>query len=149
MLILVIWALFGLFLGIMTAPNADMYPRIDAGDLIMYYRLDKDISAHEVAVYEKDDDTLIGRVIASAGDTVDINDDEELIVNGHYVSENGIFYSTPRYEGGIEFPVTLGKDEYFILADSRKGGMDSRYLGPISKSDIKGTVITIIRRNNI
>ena len=52
-------------------------------------------------------------------------------------------------EGGIDLPVTLGPDEYFILADSRQGGMDSRYLGPIAKDEIKGTVITVIRRNNI
>ena len=148
-LVLVIWALFGLALGLVVAPNNDMYPRIDAGDLIMYYRLDKDITAHEVAVYDNDGKTLIGRVIASSGDVVDINDDGELFVNGHFTTERGIFYDTPKYEGGIEFPVTVGPDEYFILADSRQGGMDSRYLGPIAKSDIKGTVITVIRRNNI
>lgn len=148
-LVLVIWGLFGLALGIMVAPNNDMYPRIDAGDLILYYRLDKDITAHEVAVYESDGKELIGRIIAASGDVVDINDEGEIFVNGNYTVERGIFYDTPKYEGGIEFPVTLGPDEYFILADSRQGGMDSRYLGPIAKDEIKGTVITVIRRNNI
>ena len=139
-LVLVIWGLFGLALGIMVAPNNDMYPRIDAGDLIL---------AHEVAVYESDGKELIGRIIAASGDVVDINDEGEIFVNGNYTVERGIFYDTPKYEGGIDLPVTLGPDEYFILADSRQGGMDSRYLGPIAKDEIKGTVITVIRRNNI
>ncbi|HAW15517.1 MAG TPA: signal peptidase I [Clostridiales bacterium] len=146
--VVIIWALFGWALGIMHAPNADMYPRIDAGDLILYYRLDKDIAAHEVTVYEVNGNTLIGRVVAGSGDTVEVTEEGELMINGHYVNESGIFYSTPRYEGGIEYPVTLGEGEYFILADSREGGMDSRYTGPVSAGDIKGTVITVIRRNN-
>ena len=116
---------------------------------MLYYRLDKDISAHEVAVYEHDGKAMIGRVVAGSGDTVEVTEEGELLINGHYTAERGIFYNTPRYEGGIEFPVTLGEDEYFILADSREGGMDSRYEGPIAKSDIKGTVISILRRNNI
>ena len=118
------------------------------GDLILYYRLDKDLAAHDVAVYEKDGKTLIGRVVARSGDTVEITEEGELIVNGHFVSERGIFYSTPRYEGGIEFPVTIANDEYFMLADSREGAMDSRYLGPISRDEVKGTVITVLRRTN-
>lgn len=148
-IVLVIWGLFGVALGVMAAPNNDMYPRIDAGDLVMYYRLNKAIKAHDAVVYENDDDTLIGRVVAAPGDTVEVTEDGELVINGNFTSERGIFYKTPRYEGGIEFPVTCGKGEYFILADSREGGMDSRYLGPIAGSDIKGTVITVIRRNNI
>lgn len=148
-LVLIVWCLFGWFLGLMTAPTADMYPRIDAGDLVLYYRLEKDVPVHDVAVYVKNGNTLLGRVVAKCGDTVDITDKNELLINDHYTAENGIFYSTPKYEGGIEFPVTLGEDEYFILADSREGGMDSRYFGPISKDEIKGSVITIIRRNKI
>jgi len=147
--VVIIWGLFGLALGVMVAPNADMYPRIDAGDLVLYYRLDKDLTAHETAVYEKNGNTLLGRVVAGAGDTVDITEEGELMINGHYVSESGIFYDTPRYEGGIDFPVTLSEGEYFILADSREGGMDSRYMGPVARDEIRGTIITIIRRNNI
>ena len=148
-IVVLIWALFGLALGIMHAPNADMYPRIDAGDLILYYRLDDSLTAHEAVVYEKGGNTLIGRIVAAAGDTVEITDGGSLKINGNVTNENGIFYDTPKYEGGIDFPVTIGADEFFILADSREGGMDSRYLGPVSRDEIKGTVITVIRRNNI
>ncbi|MBQ6207780.1 MAG: S26 family signal peptidase, partial [Oscillospiraceae bacterium] len=35
------------------------------------------------------------------------------------------------------------------LADSRNGGSDSRYFGPVRRDEILGTVITILRRNNL
>jgi len=147
--VMIIWAVFGLALGVMHSPTNDMYPRIDAGDLVLYYRLDKKPSAHEAVVYEHEKNTLIGRVVASEGDVVEITEDGELIINGHIAVEKGIFGPTPRYEGGISYPVTVGKDEYFVLADVREGGMDSRYFGPLSKKEIQGTVISIFRHNNI
>ena len=63
--------------------------------------------------------------------------------------ENDIYYSTPRYESGITYPVTLAENEVFVLCDYREGAKDSRYFGPVSKSEIKGKVITIVRRSNL
>lgn len=50
---------------------------------------------------------------------------------------------------GIVYPVTLAEDEVFVLCDYREGAKDSRYFGPVSKSEIKGKVITIVRRSNL
>ena len=35
------------------------------------------------------------------------------------------------------------------LADARQNGTDSRYFGAVQKNEIVGTVITIVRRNNL
>jgi signal peptidase I len=91
----------------------------------------------------------MGRVIAVAGDTVDITDDGKLIVNGNTINEPKIFYKTPRYEGYEEFPLTVPQGEYFILVDRREGGEDSRYYGTVTAKEIKGSVVTLIRRNNM
>ena len=58
-------------------------------------------------------------------------------------------YETPVYEGYTKFPMVLGKDECFVLADARQNGTDSRYFGAVQKNEIVGTVITIVRRNNL
>ena len=154
-LLIVLWALFFQIIGVTRMNSGDMYPRIDAGDFLLFYRLDKDVRAQDVIVLEKDIPNIAGRqlfisrVVAVAGDTVDISDSDRLIVNGNTVIEPNIFYATPRYEGFTDFPLTLGEGQCFVLADSRSGGTDSRYFGPVSRDEIKGTVITIVRRNNL
>lgn len=144
-----LYGIFGWVLGITTAPNNDMFPRIDAGDLLLYYRLDKAVKAQDVVVLRKNDTTYIGRVVAVAGDTVEITGNQALMINGSAMVESIIFYPTPVYEGFVEYPVTLRDGACFVLSDSRNGGEDSRYYGPVGADEILGTVITVIRRNNL
>jgi len=149
MLLIVLWLVFAFFLGIKMAPNDDMKPRISAGDILVYYRVDRVPTVQDVMVLEKNDTEYIGRVIASPGDTVEITKEASLIVNGNMVIEESIYYSTPYYEGFVEYPLKLGKDEYFVLSDKRDGGEDSRYYGPVKASEFKGTVIGQFRRSGI
>ena len=154
-LLLLLWVLIFQIVGLTRMPNNDMSPRLDSGDLLLYYRLDKDVRAQDVIVINRstpesaDEQLFVSRVVAVEGDTVEITDEGSLRINGNTMIEPKIFYRTPRYEGYTEFPLTLGKDECFVLADSRDGGADSRFFGPVSRSDILGTVITIVRRNNL
>ncbi len=154
-LLLLIWALFFQVVGLTHMPSGDMYPRLDLGDLVLFYRLDKDVRAQDVIAIEKttpdtkETKLFICRVVAAQGDTVEITDEGRLKVNGNVMIETNIFYATPRYEGYTEFPLTLGPGECFVLADKRDGGADSRYFGPVSRDEILGTVITIVRRNKL
>ena len=153
--IAVLWVLFFKIIGITHMPNEDMYPRIDAGDLVLFYRLDKDVKAQDVIVIEKtapdssEKQLYVSRVVAVAGDTVEISEGKRLVVNGHTVAEPNIFYDTPAYEGFTEYPLTLAEGQCFVLADSRESGADSRYFGPVNADEIRGTLITIIRRNKL
>lgn len=156
LLILVLWVLLFKLVGLTHMPNNDMYPRVDAGDLVLFYRLDKDMKFQDIAVIEKvtpdsggEKELFISRVVAAPGDTVDLSENGRMIVNGNGVIESNIFYDTYPYEGYTEFPVTLGPGEYFVLADSRENGADSRYFGPVTQDEILGTVISILRRNNL
>ena len=153
-LLLVLWLIFFVFLGVIAAPTNDMQPRIDAGDTILVYRLDTDVQAQDVIVLEKEVDgekiTTVSRVVAGPGDTVEITEEGQLIVNGNHMIETNIYGSTRPYESSdVTYPLTLGADECFVLADTREGGMDSRYFGPVSKDEIVGTVIAIWRRVNL
>ena len=189
-LALVIYILFFHLVGVIVMPNADMYPRIDAGDMVLFYRLERNIHAQDVIVFRKPTasleqsyqheeaeqaaargektalrkaldwlgfadpadppmTTFVCRVVAGPGDTVDITETEHLIVNGNTVIESNIFYSTPEYAGFVEYPLKLGEGQYFVLADSRNGGADSRFFGAVNQDEILGTVITILRRNNL
>ena len=144
-----IWVIFGVVFGVISMKDQSMMPKLAAGDLLLYYRLDRTPGDREVVVFEKEGKTYVGRVVARGGDTVEIRQDELLQINGNAIVENEIYYTTGPYEGGISYPVTLAEDEIFILCDYREGAKDSRYFGPVTKKELKGTVITAIRRSGI
>lgn len=146
----ILYVMFGLVFGITSMGNMDMQPKIQAGDLMLFYRLDRDYQIGEVLIYEKDGRNYTGRVVAKEGDKVDISSTEKrMIINGNTIIESDIFFQTGEYEGGVELPLTVPKQSYFLLADYREGGKDSRYFGPIPKSEIKGKVFTVIRRSHL
>ena len=189
-LLLVVYILFFHLVGLTVMPSGDMYPRIDLGDMVLFYRLERNIHAQDIIVFEKPSASLeesyeeieavedvaaaekpwwrkalnwlgfkdstepektlfICRVVAGPGDVVEISEGDRLIVNGNSMIESGIFYQTPLYAGFVDYPLTLGENEYFVLADYRNGGADSRFFGAVHKDEILGTVITILRRNNL
>ena len=148
-IIAVLWILFGFIIGAATAPNNDMAQSIKAKDLMIYYRLGQNFHAQDAVVLSKNNTSYVGRIVAAGGDSVDITDDGQLVINGNMVSEPDIHGSTVRFEGFVSYPVTLADDEYFILADSRGGSEDSRYYGSVKRNEILGKIIVIIRRNNI
>ena len=149
----VVYVLFFHIVGIAFMPSRDMYPRLDAGDLLLFYRLEKSPKAQDIAVIDKnvngEKKRFVCRVIATPGDTVEVREQGGLRVNGNTQAESNIFYSTQPYEGHVEYPLKLGDGEYFVMADQRSGGMDSRYYGPVSAEEIQGVVITVLRRNNL
>ena len=155
-LAVVVYVLFFHIVGLTMMPNRDMYPRLDAGDLLLYYRLEKNLKSQDLVVFDKAAESgeeprrFVCRVIAIPGDTVEVTEEKGLAVNGNTLIENNIFYPTrPYQEGNVEYPVKLGEGEYFVLADQRNGGMDSRYFGIVKSDEIRGVVITLVRRTNL
>ena len=149
-LVVFLWLLFGVFFGITPMNSDDMFPRISSGDLLFYYRMEKDFHSDDVIVFKKDGRVRAGRVVAHGGETVEITDEGELKVNGSVVAENNIFYKTYPYEKDtVKYPVSLASGEVFVLCDYREGAKDSRYFGAVSTREIKGKIITILRRSNL
>ena len=149
LLIAVIWVLFGVVFGLTPMANADMQPAVRAGDLMLYYRLDKNLKSDDVVVFQKEGTQYTGRIVAVPGDTVEITDESDLMVNESTVVEENIFYTTPAYDSEVKYPLTLKENQYFILCDSREGAKDSRSFGAVETGEIKGKVITIVRRSGI
>ena len=144
-----VYLVFGVFFGLYVPTDNDMYPRISAGDLLLYYRLGDSYSDQDIVVYTAGGEDYIGRIVARPGDTVDINSSGELRINDSRIFESGIFYTTSPYETDVEYPLTLGEDEIFVLSDMREGGRDSRFFGPVKLSSVKGKVITLLRRSSL
>jgi signal peptidase I len=145
---LTVFLLFTFMYGAARVADPSMKPAVQDGDLIMFYRLDKQYLADDVLVLEYSGQIQTRRVVAVAGDVVDITPDG-LVINGALQAELEIYERTERYADGITFPVTLADGQVFVLADAREGATDSRVYGPVNAEDSMGKVIGVLRRRNI
>jgi len=140
--------IFTFLYGFSRSADPAMAPMIKDGDLVMFYRLDKNYAIGDLLILEFQGERQIRRVIAKAGDIVDITEDG-LIINGALQQEPEIYQLTQRYDNGIDFPLTVGEGQVFVLGDARENATDSRVYGPVDTSDTHGKVITAIRRRNL
>ncbi len=148
MIILCFIVLFAFVFGIFRNPDAAMAPAVKNGDLVLFYRFDKQYITGDAVVIRKNDQYQVLRVVAVSGDTVDITA-QGLMINGSLQYESEIYEDTYPYVDGISFPVTLGDDQVFLLADARGSGTDSRVFGAVDIKDISGKVMLIVRRRSV
>jgi len=146
---ILLYLIFGVFFGVSAMQSNMMVPRISAGDLMLYYRLEKKLLSGDIVVFEKDNQKYTGRIVAVGNESVDITEDDKLKINDNLVIEQYIYYPTYRFDGGVDFPIVLKENQFFILGDYREVAKDSRYFGPINQAEIKGKVISVIRRSGL
>ncbi|MCL2491357.1 MAG: signal peptidase I [Coriobacteriia bacterium] len=140
--------LFTFVFGLHYTVEPSMNPAIQDGDLVLFYRLDKNYVPGDLAVLDVDGERQVRRVIARQGDEIDITE-AGLMLNGANQQERQIFAETQRYETGVDFPLTVGAGEIFVLGDAREGVTDSRAYGTVHESKTKGTAIALLRRRSL
>ena len=125
----------------------DMFPAVKDGDLVIGFRLQQEYAKNDVVVYTAGGRTHIGRIAARATDVVTLDDSGTLLVNG--TAQSGeIMYPTYAKEG-IEYPYRVPEGHVFILGDYRTQTKDSRDFGAIPLENVRGKVITILRRRGL
>ena len=83
----------------------------------------------------------IKRIIGLPGETVQIDDDGNIYIDGELLQESfGREVIRPETVGIASEPVVLGDDEYFVMGDNRNNSTDSRteIVGNIHRSEIIG-----------
>ena len=125
-----------------------MTPAMQDQDILVYYRLAKDMTAGETVVYRNGENRKVtGRIVAVGGDMVEI-DERGLKVNGYYTTDDHAVGDTVLFQHGVVFPITLAPGEYFVLCDDRAQEDDSRTLGALTDEQIDGRVMLLIRQRD-
>ncbi len=143
-IVLVFMLMFTFLFGTARIQNNAMDPNLKEGDRVIYYRLDKNYVATNCVAFRYNGQTEVMRVVAVAGDTVDMTEDG-LVINGALQSEPDPSKDTLPSKEGPSFPVKLQEGEVFLMGDNRPESTDSRAFGPVKAKDTLGELMTVIR----
>jgi len=133
------------FMTSLTCVGQAMEPSVNSGDQVLVNRFLYSLTAPkrgDVIVFKPNGNVnshyYMRRVIGVPGDTVQVQEGF-VYVNGELL-ETGIGNEKMEFAGLAEEEITLGKDEYFVLGDSRDASEDSRNadIGNIRRRDIYG-----------
>lgn len=128
-----------------------MLQTLQHGDCILVLRapLCGEYEYGDIVVARKEsfmEERIVKRVIAVGGQTVDIDFDRGIVyVDGVALEEDYVNDLTYTAEG-LEFPVTLGENEVFLMGDNRNDSTDSRNprLGPVDKRYLVGKAVLLL-----
>ena len=127
-----------------------MLPTLQNGDrmLVLNAMLYHDYQYGDVVVLRKDTflkEPIVKRVIATAGQTVDIDFDSGTVyVEGEALREDYVNELT-FLEEGTEFPLTVPEGHIFVMGDNRNRSSDSRdsNLGTVDTRYVIGRAVAV------
>lgn len=137
-----------------TVPTGSMEPTIQIGDNLfaqkVTLRLGMGVQAGDIVVFDNPDassdhGTLVKRVIATAGQTVDLRDGT-VYVDGAALDEpyaQGSSYPLPTQAPGVavSFPFTVPAGHVWVMGDNRENSADSRYFGAVPTENLVGVAL--------
>lgn len=118
-----------------------MNPTLQAGDIVISVKSGNFQPGDMVAFYYNNK-ILVKRVIASAGEWVDIDADGNVSVNGQQLEETYIGEKALG-ECDIELPYQVPESRIFVMGDNRGVSIDSRNtaVGCVAEEQIVGKII--------
>lgn len=146
----VVLLLFRVLFNIVIIDGNSMLPTFHDGSIIFTQCHFYDLDRGDIIVCDSDgyDGSLVKRIIAVAGDTLDIDfDTGDVAVNGETIDEPYIREKT-RQNYGTEFPLTVDNGCVFVMGDNRNNSLDSRApnIGQINVDNVRGKYLTSIVR---
>ncbi len=136
-----VFLVFRLVVGFSFIKGDSMQPALKSGEVVMYFRINAGYRAGDVvSVRVPEGKYYVKRVIAAAGDTIEIKDGN-VYLNEEILDEPYIQGRTFVQEGAVRYPLTLEEDQLFVMGDNREASMDSRTFGAVGKRQIKGKIL--------
>ena len=151
-LLAVVMVVFMLLFRIVIVSGSSMYSTLWNGDwlLVTGSVLYHEPEAGDIIVASKDSfndgEPIIKRVIATEGQTVDIDFDAGIVYVDGMALEEDYTYTLTNVQEGIVFPITIADGCIFAMGDNRNGSKDSRHpdIGMIDTREILGRAVFLI-----
>ena len=108
-----------------------MVPTLKGNEVMILKKYDTSYERFDIVVVKAEGEYLIKRVIGLPGETIKY-EDNKLYVNGVRIEDNHSSKLTADFEAEVP------EGRYFVLGDNRTNSTDSRIIGAVKKSQIKG-----------
>ncbi len=138
----VIVLLLTFFVRVVGVDGDSMLPTLTDEERLLLSYTDTSFERGDIVVVDRyTDEPLIKRVIAVAGDVVEITEERQLYINGELQQESYTQGFTVRRD--MQGAVTVPEGHVFLLGDNRSVSLDSRSreVGLVSVKDIVGKVV--------
>ena len=131
-------------------PSGSMETTIMTGDMVFAEKVSyhfREVEQGDIVTFDDpltSNRTLIKRVIAVAGQTVDINDEDGLVyVDGEALEESYTTGATYTLESSVTYPYTVPEGCVWVMGDNRENSQDSRYFGAIEVSTVSARAVFV------
>lgn len=130
-----------LWLPVLKITGSSMKPTLNDSEMVVAVRTEHFESGDVIAFYY-DNKILIKRVIATAGQYVDIQEDGTVLVDGEVLDEPYLEEKSVG-ECNIQLPYQVGDGQIFVMGDDRLVSLDSRTtaVGTIGEEKVLGRVM--------
>lgn len=134
-----------------TVPTGSMEPTIMVGDNVFAQKVTLNLGGHvetgDIVVFDNIDtssehSTLIKRVIATEGQTVEFEDGivyvDGVALDEPYADGYTVELIPSPVAGNLTYPYTVPEGYVWVMGDNREDSLDSRYFGPIPEKNLIG-----------
>ena len=134
--------LSGYVISVLRVEGVSMSPNLEDADLVVAVHT-KQFDPGEVVGFYYNNRILLKRVIGSPGDTVDMDSEGNLFVNGVMLEESYLSEKDYGDYTDIAFPCQVPEKRFFVIGDNRKESIDSRSsaIGTITSDQVVGKIV--------
>ena len=120
--------------------GSSMEPTLNDEEIVVLIKT-TNLKQGELCCFSYQNKLLIKRVIGLPGDSIDIDENGYVYVNGTAIDEPYVI-DRALGECDIEFPYMVSENHYFVLGDHRSTSVDSRssVIGLVSEDYIVGKI---------